>query len=137
MSETTTWAVLSDGRYIKVMIHNGTDTSLHVLDADKNPDLAEICYQVVNSKPEFSAKGSVKAKKMDFIQLQADFLAKQYEQGLYQQLIIAAPGDVIKSLRAALPANLNELVVGELAEDLMIKSNDLIDAALADIIPKA
>ena len=100
----TTWAVLSDGRYIKVMINNGENKKLTVLDADKHEDLATLCYKMVNSKPEFLLKGSVKAEKINFVQLQADFLVEQYNKELYERLVIAAPADVVQhplSLAAA------------------------------------
>ena len=130
----TTWAVLSDGRYIKVMINNGEGKKLTVLDADKHEDLATLCYKMVNSKPEFSPKGSVKAEKIDFVKLQADFLAKQYDKELFEQLVIAAPTDVAKSLRTALPENIEKLVVGELAEDITTKSADIIEDKIAGLI---
>jgi protein required for attachment to host cells len=134
MSNVTTWAVLCDGRYIKVMVNKGEGTNLNVLDADKHEDLAALCYKMVNSKPEFQVSGSVKAEKIDFIKLQADFLASQFEKGLYQRLIIAAPADVIKALRAALPDNINQLVDGELPEDITINSCDIIEDKLAGLI---
>ncbi|MGB1799545.1 MAG: host attachment protein [Gammaproteobacteria bacterium] len=130
----TTWAVLSDGRYLKVMVNNGENKKLNVLDADKHEDLATLCYKMVNSKPEFSPKGSVKAEKINFVQLQADFLAEQYNKELYERLVIAAPADVAKSLRAALPENIEQLVAGELAEDITTKSADIIEAKLVDLI---
>lgn len=130
----TTWAVLSDGRYIKVMINNGEGKKLTVLDADKHEDLATLCYKMVNSKPEFSPKGSVKAEKIDFVKLQADFLVEQYEKQLFERLVIAAPADVSKSLRDALPDNVDQLVVGELAEDITTKSCDIIEDKLAGLI---
>ena len=130
----TTWAVLSDGRYIKVMINNGEGKKLTVLDADKHEDLATLCYKMVNSKPEFSPKGSVKAEKIDFVKLQADFLVEQYEKQLFERLVIAAPADVTKSLRDALPDNVDQLVVGELAEDITTKSCDIIEDKLAGLI---
>ncbi len=130
----TTWAVLSDGRYIKVMINNGENKKLTVLDADKHEDLATLCYKMVNSKPEFLLKGSVKAKKIDFVQLQADFLVEQYNKELYERLVIAAPADVAKSLRAALPENIEQLVTGELTEDITTKSADIIEDKLAALI---
>ena len=130
----TTWAVLSDGRYIKVMVSHGEGKKLNVLDADKHEDLATLCYKMVNSKPEFSPKGSVKAEKIDFVKLQADFLAKQYEKELYERLVIAAPAEVVQSLRAALPENINQLVSGELAEDITTKSADVIEDKLANLI---
>jgi protein required for attachment to host cells len=134
MSNVTTWAVLCDGRYIKVMVNKGEGKSLNVLDADKHEDLATLCYKMVNSKPEFSPKGAVKADKIDFIQLQADFLATQFEKGLYDRLVIAAPADVIKALRAALPDAVNQLVAGELPEDITINSCDIIEDKLAGLI---
>jgi len=74
MSDTITWAVLSDGRYIKVMVHNGTGTKFSVLDADKNEALAQLCYQMVNCKPMLSGKETAESEKINFIQLHADFL---------------------------------------------------------------
>lgn len=130
----TTWAVLSDGRYIKVMVNNGENKKLTVLDADKHEDLATLCYKMVNSKPEFLLKGSVKAEKIDFVQLQADFLAEQYNKKQYERLVIAAPANVSKSLRAALPENIEQLVAGELVEDITVKSADIIEDKLADLI---
>jgi protein required for attachment to host cells len=134
MSNATTWAVLSDGRYIKIMVNNGEGKKLTVLDADKHEDLAALCYKMVNSKPDFSVKGSVKAEKIDFIQMQADFLAKQHEKKLYERLVIAAPADVAKELREALPENINQLVAGELPEDITTKSSYIIEDKLASII---
>ncbi|MBL1141573.1 MAG: hypothetical protein HND53_06020 [Proteobacteria bacterium] len=134
MSDVTTWAVLCDGRYIKIMVNNGENKKLSVLDADKHEDLAALCYKMVNSKPEFSVSGSVKAGKIDFIQLQADFLTEQYEKRLFNRLIIAAPADVTKALCAALPENIRQLVAGELAEDITTKSCDVIEDKLATMI---
>ncbi len=134
MSDVTTWAVLSDGRYIKIMVNNGEGKKLSVLDADKHEDLAALCYKMVNSKPEFSVQGSVKSEKINFVQLQAEFLAEQYEKDLFNRLVIAAPAEVVKAFRDALPENINQLVDGELPEDIMTKSCDVIEDKLADMI---
>jgi protein required for attachment to host cells len=134
MSDTTTWAVLSDGRYIKVMVHNGTGTKFSVLDADKNEALAQLCYQMVNCKPMLSGKETAASEKINFIQLQADFLSAQHEQNMFDRLVIAAPEAVIKSLRDALPEQLNQLVVGELEEDILMKPNHVLDNIFAKFI---
>ncbi len=134
MSDTITWAVLSDGRYIKVMVHNGTGTKFSVLDADKNEALAQLCYQMVNCKPMLSGKETAESEKINFIQLHADFLSAQHEQNLFDSLLIAAPQTVIKSLRDALPEQLNQLIVGELEEDVLMKSNDDLDNMLAKLM---
>lgn len=134
MSETTTWAVLSDGRYIKVMVHNGLEKTLSVLDADKHEDLAKLCYQMVNCKPMRLGKETAKSEKTNFIQMQADFLTAQHEKGLFDSLLIAAPQAVITSLRDALPEQLRQLIVGEVEEDLLTKSNNILNDKLVNII---
>jgi release factor family 12 len=134
MSNKTTWAVLSDGRYIKVMVNTDAADSWSVLDADKNTALAELCYQMVNCKPLRLGKETSVAGETNFIQLQADFLSEQHEQGLFDSLVIAAPQDVATSLRDALSEPLKQLVAGELAEDILASSNDVIDNKLAKFI---
>jgi len=134
MSDTTTWAVLSDGRYIKVMVHNGTGTKFSVLDADKNEALAELCYQMVNCKPRLPGKDTAKSEEINFIQQQADFLSAQYEKNMFEALLIVAPQAVIKSLRDVLPEQLSQLIIGEVEEDILMNSNDVIDNMLAKFI---
>jgi len=136
MSNITTWAVLSDGRYIKILINKGTGTELTILNADDLQAYADLCYQVVNGKPLSATGVSVKPDKRNDIQLQANFLAEYYEQKLFDLLVIAAPQDVLKALRDALPEQVAQLIIGELAEDLTTNSNDVIENRLGDLIIK-
>ena len=50
MSNTTTWAVLCDGRYIRILINDGSGKALTVLKVNDLPAYADLCYQVVNGK---------------------------------------------------------------------------------------
>ena len=134
MSNITTWAVLSDGRYIKILINKGTGKELVVLLADNLEAYADLCYQVVSGKPLNASGDAGKSGKQSNIQLQADFLSEHREQKLFDQLVIAAPQDVLKALRDALPEQVEQLIVGELAEDLTVTSNDVIENRLADLI---
>lgn len=134
MSNTTTWAVLSDGRYIKILINKGTGTTLLVLDADDLEAYARLCYEVVNGKPLHASAESGKTEKRTNIQLQAEFLAEHQQLGLFDQIVIAAPQDVLTALRDALPEQVAQLIVGELAEDLTVYSNDIIESRLGDMI---
>ena len=134
MNNVTTWAVLSDGKYIKILINSGTGKQLSVLDADKHEDMAEICYQVVTGKSKRLVNEPCKSEQYNLIQLQADFLTKQHAQHLFDRLVIAAPGNVIQSLKNALPDQVKQSIVGELAEDILPKSNDAIENMLAKLI---
>ena len=134
MSNTTTWAVLSDGRYIKILINTGSGKELVVLQADKMQAYADLCYTMVNGKPPYAPGKAGKSEKLDNIQLQADFLVEHREQGLFDLLVIAAPQEVLKAFRAALPEQMAKLIVGELAEDLTTNSNDVIENRLEELI---
>ena len=135
MSNATTWAVLTDGRYIRILVNHGTDTKLLTLKAEENDAYAELCYQVVNRKPKHLAGQSVKAEEqLDYLQLVADFLSNQYDQHLFDRMVIAAPEPVIKELKARLTDTLKPLIFGERTEDLLAKSNDEIEKSLANII---
>lgn len=134
MSNKTTWAVLSDGRYIKILFNKGEGTVLNVLDADDLPAYAELGYLMVNNKPLGATGDDAVSKKIDNLQCQADFLAEHHKLEMFDLLVIAAPQDVLTGLKNALPKDLQQLVVGELAEDLTVSSNDDIENRLADLI---
>lgn len=134
MSSVTTWAVLSDGRYIKILINKGEGQSLVILNADDLKAYAELCYLMVNNKPFNGTGDDAVSKQIDNAQHQADFLAEHHKQGLFDLLVLVAPEDVLAKLKAALPEPIAKLVVGELAEDLTVTSNDVIENRLADII---
>lgn len=134
MSDTTTWAVLGDGRYIRILVNKGPGKELAALNADKLEALADLCYELSTGRSPHASGGAGTSDKRSTIQLQADFLSEQHEQNMFDLLVIAAPQDVIKSLRDALPEQINKLIIGELAEDLLANSADVIENTLADII---
>jgi len=134
MSNTTTWAVLGDGRYIRILVNEDPGKELTALNSDKLEAYADLRYELSTGRSPHASGGADKSDKRSFIQLQADFLSEQHEQKMFDLLVIAAPQDVIKSLRDALPEQVNKLIVGELEEDLLANSADVIENTLADII---
>ncbi len=134
MSDTTTWAVLGDGRYIRILVNKGPGKELATLNADNLEAFADLRYELSTSRSPHASGDAGKSDKRSYIQLQADFLSEQYEQKMFDLLVIAAPQEVIKSLRDALPEQVNQLIIGELAEDLLANSADVIENTLADII---
>ena len=131
MSNLTTWAVLTDGRYIRVLINKGSGKSLLTLKADDSEALAKLCYEVINGiKP--GSKEGVASKSKSNMQLLADFLTEQYAQHLFDRLVIAAPEEVIKALKDILPDQLKPLICGERSEDLLANSINDIEDKLGD-----
>ena len=134
MSDTTTWAVLGDGRYIRILVNKGPGKELAALNSDNLEAFADLSYELRTGKSPHASGDAGKSDKRSYIQLQADFLSEQHEQKMFDLLVIAAPQDVLKSLRDALPEQVNQLIIGELAEDLLANSADVIENMLADII---
>lgn len=134
MSDVTTWVALSDGRYIKILINKGVGKQLLILDADDFPAYAELCYLMVNGKPMNGTGDLAKSKKINNIQCQADFLTEHHKLEMFNRLILVAPENVLSALKAALPEQITDLIAGELAEDLTVTSNDVIENRIADMI---
>ena len=134
MSNARTWVVLSDGRYLKILINKGEGKALTILNADDLPAYAELGYLMVNGKPLNGTGDSAVSKKIDNTQCQVDFLAEHHKLDMFDLLAIAAPADVLTNFKKALPEQLAKLVVGEITEDLTVDTNSEIENRFADII---
>ena len=134
MSNKTTWAVLSDGRYLRIYFNNGEDKVFAPLRVEDLQAYAELHYLTVNNKPLNATGEDAKAKKLNYAECHADFLAAQHKEGLFDALILGGPGAITSSLRDALPEALQGLVIAEVAEDLTLLSSDVIEAQLAALI---
>lgn len=134
MSDIITWIVLSDGRYIKILIDKGVGKQLVVLQVDDVQAYADLCYLMVNGKPLNGTGDLAISKKINNLQFQADFIAEQHELGMFSQMLIGAPQEVLTALRDALPEQVAKLIIGEIAEDLMVMSNGIIEERFADMI---
>jgi release factor family 12 len=134
MSNSTTWAVLSDGRYIKILINKGEGKDFVILNADDLQAYADLGYLMVNGKPLNGTGDAAISKKINNVQCQADFLAEHHKLEMFDLLVLAAPQEVLTAFHDALPEQLAKLIVGELAEDLTTNSNDVIANRLGDLI---
>jgi len=134
MSNTTTWAVLGDGRFIKVLINKGPGKELAILISDNLEAFADLCYEASTGRSPHASGNTGRSDKRSNIQLQADFLSEQHQKNMFDQLVVVAPEEVLKSLRDALPEQVKQSIIKELAEDLLPKSGDVIENLLADII---
>ena len=138
MVASTTWAVLGDGRYIRIMVDEGAGNHLLTLKADDVEPLARLCYELITRKAPLTSE--VPGER-SYCKLVADFLTEQHAANAFGSLVIAAPAEVLKALRDALPDELNRVVAGELAEDILAKSSneirDIIQSTAATQPPPA
>jgi hypothetical protein len=136
MSEITTWAILTDGRYIRVLINKTPGTSLLTLKADDSEALADLCFEVIRGvKP--GASNGTQSKQHTNMQLLAMFLDEQMKSDLYQKLVFAAPSEKLEELHKAMSAPVESAFVGEIDEDLLPLSINDIENKLADLLLKA
>ena len=131
MSANTTWAVLGDGRYIRIMVHGGSGNYLLTLKADDVESLAKLCYELITRKAPLTA--DIPGER-SYSKLVAEFLNEQYAANAFDRLVIAAPAEVLKALRDALPDKLNRVVAGELTEDILAKSSNEIRDIIGDML---
>ena len=129
---SATWAVLSDGKYMKILYrpagHAG-HAGLRVLRGD---EYAGLCYRIINHKPRGDTAVAAPSGAEDPVRLQADFLAAQQQAGAYERLWLVAPAPVQKRLAACLPAAVTALISARLNEDWLPRSNADIEIALKD-----
>ena len=134
MISVQTWVVLSDGRYIKILINKGEGKALTILNADDMPAYADLCYLMVNGKPLNGVGDLAISSKINNVQCQANFLTEHHKLGMFDYLAIAAPADVLTRLKNILPAELLKLVIGEIMEDLSVETNSEIENRFSGII---
>ncbi len=131
MSDVTTWAVLSDGRYIRVLFNKGAGNTLLTLKADDSQALADLSYEVVRGVKPGAIDGTASKTKSD-MQLLADFLAQQLAESEYDRLILVAPQATLDELKQELSDEVKQVIAGELAKDLLASSIDEIEQLLSE-----
>ncbi len=136
MSDTTTWAVLTDGRYIRVLINKPPATSLTTLKADDSEALAQLAYHVVTGIRHGATNGTASREKTN-MQLLAEFLADQQQQDMYQKLVFAAPAAQMNNVIAELNDNVKGVILGQVEKDLLAYSIDDIEKELHDLLTQA
>lgn len=133
MSESITWAVLTDGRYIRVLYNKGSGQTLQTLKADDCQPLADLCYEVVTGVKPGSTNGTASRKKSN-MQLLADFLAEQLQAGQYQKLILVAPPSKLAELESELDTAVSDVIIDEVGKDLLALSIDAIEQELGNLM---
>ena len=131
MNATITWAVLGDGRYIRVMVDENSGNDLLTLRADDVEALGKLCYELITRKAPLTSEVT---GGRSYNRLVADFLTGQYAAKAFDRLVLVAPAEALTALRDALPDELTQVIAGELAEDILAKSSNEIRDIIADLL---
>ena len=132
MSKVTTWVVLGDGRYLRILEHQGQGKDLAIVKSGELEALAKLNYELITRRVPAGVEGVSKAR--DYSQLLADFLKVQHDQGRYDRLVIAAPESVLRDLHVALDEPVKELIIGEHSRDLLARPVHEIEVIAGEII---
>ena len=134
MAKSTTWVILTDGNYIKIMFSNTPGGELKTLRDGDFEHTSVIAYQMVTRKRaltlQSSGKDTLKEEQGFFLQLLAEFLVKQQESNAFQKLILVAPGDIVDIVKERLPKSANDRIVATVKEDYLLLSQDKIQERL-------
>jgi len=140
MEKVITWVVLADGFFAKIMVNNGSGIELYALRNGDFEHTSDMTYELITGKQlstSSTSNNDVKqssTKKTRFINVLINFLTQQYQNKSFVQLVIAAPNETIKDIRQNLPEQINNVVVGELAEDLLPMPHHQISFSLNKIL---
>jgi hypothetical protein len=130
MSETTTWVILTDGNYIKIMFNNVRGGDLKTLRDDDFEHTSVIAYKMVTRKRALT-QNTADTETGYFLNLLADFLVKQQEKNAYARLVLVGPGNIVDTLMQNLPKQVKDCVSATLSEDCLLYSQDKLQQKLA------
>ena len=93
------------------------------LRSDDFEHTSNLTYEMVTSHRQTPGKQA-------YYELIVAFLIQQQKNNSYQQLILAAPEEVLVQIKQSLPPQIRSLISAELAEDLLARPDNLIEQHL-------
>jgi hypothetical protein len=143
MSKKVTWAVFTDGYYIRIMFNDGLDTSLKVYrDADFEKS-SEITYKLItryrvqdSSNNIVPGDSSNLDSNPDYLfDLLGKFLLEQANINAFDDLIVVSPKPILDKLNDYLPDLVNKRIIANIPGDYLMLSQDKLEEALATYLP--
>ena len=135
MNEGITWVMLTDGNFIKIMFNKVRGSELKTLRDGDFEHTSEIAYKMVTRKRALTMRNSghdtLEEEQGFFLQMLADFLAKQQKLNAFQNLILVAPGNIVDIVNKRLPETTKDKIVATVREDFLLLSQDKIQEKLA------
>lgn len=130
MSDTTTWVVLTDGNYIKIMFNNARGGDLKTLRDDDFEHTSIIAYKMVTRQRALT-QDSAETEAGYFLKLLADFLVNQLETAAYASLVLVGPANIVDTLQQKLPKQVTDRITATVNEDCLLYSQDTLQQKLA------
>ncbi len=130
MSDTTTWVVLTDGNYIKIMFNNARGGDLKTLRDDDFEHTSVIAYKMVTRQRALT-QDSAETETGYFLKLLADFLVNQLEIAAYVRLVLVGPANIVDTLQQKLPKQVTDRITATVNEDCLLYSQDTLQQKLA------
>jgi uncharacterized membrane protein YheB (UPF0754 family) len=130
MTKNNTFVVLTDGYYFKLMYY--TDKSNTLL-TYRNADFehsSELTYKLITRMKDAPDADISSYSIKEIVEL----LTRQYEEKLFNQLVLIAPEEVMTKLELALPDPIKKLVKNKVIGDYLHLSQDKLENDLASLV---
>ena len=142
MSDDTTWVVLTDGYYIRIMFYKGQKVSLNTYRDGDFEKSSEITYKLI-TRERNTGDGEIESthrldhteNKEDYLfELLPGFLSEHAEINTYESLILTAPDSVIKKLKSFLPEVVVARIKAFIPGDYLYLSQDRLEEVIGSNI---
>jgi hypothetical protein len=133
MSEKTTWVVLTDGYFIKIMYFTGEPVCLSTYREDDFEKSSDITYQLIT---RFRESNDNKDRSNLLYTLLIDFLTAHLKNGDFSELIFLAPEDELIKLNDTLPDILITHIGKNIPGDYLALSQDQLESVLIEELQK-
>lgn len=129
MDKTVTWAVVTDGNYIKIMVNDGGRGFQHLRagDFDQTSDLT---YKLITSKRDEPGAAGISY----FSRLLGEFLCVQLENKAFDRLVLVAPEAALEEIRRRLPEKISRRIEATVPGDFLQTPLDDLEEHLTDFI---
>ena len=127
MSERTTWVVLTDGYFIKIMYFNGEQIHLATYRDGDFEHSSDITYKLITRYRQASKD---KDTPNPLYNLLTDFLTAHLKQGDFSELIFIAPEKELETLYEKLPEVLKNHTNTRISGDYLALSQDQLETLL-------
>lgn len=145
--KTITWFCVADAGTARIKQLHGARSPLDTVETLNHEPYEHGRYAAPGKSQESAttarhsfvdAEGPVRREKREFAHIVAEHLNDAAKRGAYHRLVIAAPPKFLGDIRAALNAQAEALVAGEIAKDLTKESDsELAKRVVAIVYPGA
>ena len=128
MEKTTTWIVVTDGNYLKILVDEPGGTGLKHLRTDDFAQTSDLTYKLITSKRDVPAEDGLEYH----CRLLGNLLSDQAGQAAYHRLLLVAPDGVLEQMKRLLPAEVRARITDTLTGDHLHTPLDILEERLSE-----